>query len=357
MPSEPLAEEQSEEDTAGKPTAGDVLREARLRQGLSEKVVADKLHITMHYVKALEENTYEKLPGAVFTKGYIKSYALLLGLEIDDLYSLYDEYNAQLQEGKAEAIRQRARKKTDRNKIWLVISLVAFVGGFTGLWLFNNLLNDEPISEPTARESNTIAPAVNQQRPTVTGVSPLPAEPLSTEVAERISTVPPAGTDLGEQAEDGADAVQSPESLAAGVEPDPQTDIVSAPASLAESEPVESIAVEPQEIVEPESQATPANVDAVVDDGPRVIEVAAEGSDVLRIVFSGESWIEVNDSGSNQIYRDLRKEGDVLEITGSAPFSILLGDAPFASMTLNDTEIDISSNMRIDNSARLTVGL
>jgi cytoskeleton protein RodZ len=90
---------------------------------------------------------------------------------------------------------------------------------------------------------------------------------------------------------------------------------------------------------------------------PRVITIEAIGSDLLRISFIGESWIEVNDSESRQIYRDIREAGDVLEITGSAPFNILLGDAPFISMSLNGDEIDLSADIRIDNSARLTVGL
>jgi len=90
---------------------------------------------------------------------------------------------------------------------------------------------------------------------------------------------------------------------------------------------------------------------------PRVITIEAIGSDLLRISFIGESWIEVNDSESRQIYRDIREAGDVLEITGSAPFNILLGDAPFINMSLNGDEIDLSADIRIDNSARLTVGL
>ena len=137
MPSESAVDNQLPEETAESPdsvlTAGDVLRQERLRRGLSEKQVADKLHITMHYVKAIESNSYEKLPGAVFAKGYIKSYALLLELEVDELFSLYDEYNAQVQEEKAEESRQRARRKKDRNKPWVVLSLLAFIGGFVGL--------------------------------------------------------------------------------------------------------------------------------------------------------------------------------------------------------------------------------
>jgi len=95
----------------------------------------------------------------------------------------------------------------------------------------------------------------------------------------------------------------------------------------------------------------------VVTDQPRLISIQAIGNDMLRISFTGKSWIEVNDSESQQIYRDIRVAGDVLEITGSAPFNILLGDAHFTVMSLNGDEIDLSGDIRIDNSARLTVGL
>jgi len=96
---------------------------------------------------------------------------------------------------------------------------------------------------------------------------------------------------------------------------------------------------------------------AETTDQPRVITIEAIGNDVLRISFIGESWIEVNDSKSQQIYRDIREAGDILEIIGNAPFNILLGDAPLVSMSLNGDEIDLSADIRIDNSARLTVGL
>ena len=73
MPTEPLTEAVAEIEATEEPisvlTAGDILQQERQRLGLNEKEVADQLHITMHYVKALESNSYEKLPGAVFAKG------------------------------------------------------------------------------------------------------------------------------------------------------------------------------------------------------------------------------------------------------------------------------------------------
>jgi cytoskeleton protein RodZ len=74
MQSEKFSDNVSEEGVAKEfLTAGDMLREERLRQNISDKEVGDQLHITAHYVRALESNNYEKLPGDVFVKGYLKA--------------------------------------------------------------------------------------------------------------------------------------------------------------------------------------------------------------------------------------------------------------------------------------------
>ena len=135
MPTDPLiealAETDAAEDAISVLTAGDILHQARQRLGLNEKEVADKLHITRHYVKALESNSYEKLPGAVFAKGYLKSYALLLGLDVEDLLSRYDEFTHQQKaDSKEERRLLRARKKKCRNKPLVIISLLVFIAGF-----------------------------------------------------------------------------------------------------------------------------------------------------------------------------------------------------------------------------------
>ena len=109
----------------------------------------------MHYVKALESNSYEKLPGAVFAKGYLKSYALFLGLDVEDLMSRYDELTHQQNADSAEERRLlRARKKKDRNKPLVIVSLIIFVVGFLGLWLANSYFTEESVSDlPSTAES------------------------------------------------------------------------------------------------------------------------------------------------------------------------------------------------------------
>jgi len=339
------------------PTAGEVLLQERQRLGLNEKEVADQLHITMHYVKALESNSYEKLPGAVFAKGYIKSYALLLGLDAEDLLARYDEFNTEQQAKIEEASRQlRARRKKDRNKPLVIVSLLVFVGGFLGLWSVNSYFGDDAVSEmPTTAESTNsadgIRPALSRQAERQLTTQPQLTLEVDAEESPAPSLQPTSNL---ASVVDAVDTAEEQSSLG-GIESMPLADLdIEAPSSEQDLSAAIQALVEEQPATESGEPAFDLILDA---DQPRVISIEAIGDDVLRISFTGESWIEVNDSDSQQIYRDIREAGDVLEITGSAPFNILLGDAPFAQMSLNGDEIDLAEDIRIDNSARLTVGL
>lgn len=362
MPTEPLIEAAAElpasEDALGIQTAGDILQQERERLGLNEKEVADQLHITMHYVKALESNSYEKLPGAVFAKGYLKSYAILLGLDVQDLLSRYDEFTHQQKADIEEESRLlRARKKKDRNKPLVIVSIIIFVAGFLGLWLVNSYFSEESVSDvPSTAESidgaENIRPALSRvEEPQATNLPQLTLEvepnEMPTPTRQPRTIQPPEVVDAPVQLPEA-----DPESIVGAQR------IESGENSAAEDGPsLEELAAALADL-RAEQAAADAGPIIDVDDGqPRVISVEAIGNDVLQITFTGESWVEVNDSESQQVYRDIRVAGDVLEITGSAPFNILLGDAPFTRMSLNGDEIDLSADIRIDNSARLTVGL
>ena len=352
MPTEASAAQQSSENTnaagSGRLTAGEVLQQERLRRGLSEKEIADKLHITVHYVKSIESNSYEKLPGAIFAKGYIKSYALLLGMDEDEMVVMYDSYQKQQQAEKDDDSRLRARRKKDRNRPWVIVSVVAFIGGFAGLWAYNNYFTEEAVNSIEPEEATNQQAITLRQQGSTDPVAPA----VNTTPARIESVTQPAG-----QPVIAADTVYSIASSPASVEAERELTVAQDFASALSILAVEDETGREAEVEDVAATTTTTTTTTTTDSASQLIEIGAAGSDVLRISFSGESWIEVNDSKSNQIYRDIRDAGDVLEITGNAPFSILLGDAPFTSMSLNGTEIDVSENIRIDNSARLTVGL
>jgi transcriptional regulator with XRE-family HTH domain len=71
------------------PQIGDILREARIRKGLSIKDVSDVTKIRTRYLEALEQDDYELMPGTTFVKAYLRNYATFLRLDADALVEEY----------------------------------------------------------------------------------------------------------------------------------------------------------------------------------------------------------------------------------------------------------------------------
>lgn len=64
-------------------TVGERLREARERQKVSLHAIAAKTNISVRFLDAIEKNQFDKLPGGIFTRGFIRSYAAQVGLDPD----------------------------------------------------------------------------------------------------------------------------------------------------------------------------------------------------------------------------------------------------------------------------------
>jgi helix-turn-helix protein len=76
------------DDTSGLPI-GEVLKRARGRQKLDIETVEQQTKIRTKYLRALENEEWDVLPGHPYAKGFLRTYAQLLGLDGD---ALVDEY-------------------------------------------------------------------------------------------------------------------------------------------------------------------------------------------------------------------------------------------------------------------------
>ncbi len=347
---------------------GTRLAQQRQARGLSQKEVADKLHITIHYVNSIEHDAYEKLPGTVFAKGYIRRYAELLELDVEEYLQSFDQLQAEQRSGAEQEAKQRRRASGRRSRSIAVASMVLFVGLFVTVWYFTaddsggivESAGNEPGSvneAPAPERANSLAAlAVDavEQAPAVANsaeqvVETVP-ESMSAQSVETPLATEPSQTPVANPANQATAATV--------VEDDAASSNQQTSALIDDSAPLDANGNARQPIAEIIPKPIAMREQAVSPESDeRVITVVAEGDDILRISFSGESWVEVNDGSSNQIYRDLLEAGDILQITGEAPFNVLLGDAPFTELTFNGDEVDVSDNIRIDNSARLTVGL
>ncbi|MFT4862611.1 MAG: cytoskeleton protein RodZ [Pseudohongiellaceae bacterium] len=358
----------------GLPDVGRLLNTERQRQGLTEKQVADDLHITMHYIRAIESNSFEKLPGNVFAKGYIKSYAMLLGMDVAPVMASYNAHIAKELDVAKEKTRIQVRRRKDKNRPWVIASVVLFVTLFVGLWLVNYSSNESE-SEPEAAIIPTAQPTA------LPIVQPIP-QPIPQTTAEirpgsalesavfSSATTPQTSIPTGQALSDMGQAqpdIDNPEDSQQFVVSEEGVSLVEGATLTAEvlNDAAQTSLPATQPVVAgftSDAGVTGGGeilrvVAAQASNSDQIIYVEAVGEDVLLINFSGESWVEISDTSQGQIYRDLLVTGDRLEVKGTAPFDVLLGDAPFAELTLNGNTIDVSADIRVDNSARLTVGL
>src|SRR5215468_11440286 len=60
---------------------GRKLREAREQRGLSLRQIASATKISLLTLEALERNDVARLPGGIFSRAFVRSYALEVGLD------------------------------------------------------------------------------------------------------------------------------------------------------------------------------------------------------------------------------------------------------------------------------------
>jgi len=67
------------------------LKHERELRGVSLEEIAESTRIHIRFLKALENNDLDQLPGEVFIKGYIRSYARVIGFDSEEMVNVYDE--------------------------------------------------------------------------------------------------------------------------------------------------------------------------------------------------------------------------------------------------------------------------
>ncbi|AZR72437.1 hypothetical protein BBF96_02930 [Anoxybacter fermentans] len=136
---------------------GQKLREAREEKGLSLKDISEKTRIRTIYLKAIEEGNFDKIPGIIYAKGFIKAYAQVVGLDPIELLK-----ELQIQEdapdlSEVTIMRHDSSKKIGKILIVLLILAILAAAFFfvRNLWV---TIQNETIPQllDTERKSDSI---------------------------------------------------------------------------------------------------------------------------------------------------------------------------------------------------------
>ena len=74
---------------------GEKLRQAREERGISINEVAEQTRISPQYLKAIESDDYKPLPGGIFNKGFLRSYARYIGFDENEALHDYAQLMAE----------------------------------------------------------------------------------------------------------------------------------------------------------------------------------------------------------------------------------------------------------------------
>lgn len=80
-----------EQSVPGQPP-GEILAQAREREGLSRLQASEKLGLTETAIRDIELSRFEKFPSGIYVRGYIRNYSRLVGIDAEQVLRSYDQY-------------------------------------------------------------------------------------------------------------------------------------------------------------------------------------------------------------------------------------------------------------------------
>jgi hypothetical protein len=190
---------------------GDWLRETRLRKGLTLAEVERTTRINRHYLEALEAEHYDVIPAPVYARGFLRSYARMLGLDPEEAIALMPadlprppglDPMPGLRRAGADAPAiplPQIPALPGVSKAWVFVAgvLVLLVGL---LWVVPAFTGDDGGGGQGASSAQTTVPAFNQgETPNFVGVQRSVAEEViraigAAPVAVEVPSDAPAGT-------------------------------------------------------------------------------------------------------------------------------------------------------------------
>jgi cytoskeleton protein RodZ len=139
---------------------GEILRDERIRRGLSPTEVAGELKIAPYLIHAIESGQFDRLPGGIYRRSFLRQYAHILGVDEDEIVAGFKE-----QYGDPEVALPPPcieRHTGSWNLLWMAVAIAACVFGYRFLQnerpaLGVHIASTAAASAPT--EAPKIAPA------------------------------------------------------------------------------------------------------------------------------------------------------------------------------------------------------
>ena len=389
------------------------LRTERERQQLSQESIATQLNLSLKTVNLLESNEFSSLPPPTFTRGYLRAYAKLLGIDDGDLMEVYNEYApADPNLGTTNHV-VKDTKSSHPAVRWATLSIVVVISTLLVFWWIGprygiddasefEMLSDQAVDEP---RSETPAP-LEIAEPRFEGESTSQSEgdtvqsdgaQVSTAAANDVTAEPVLIQSEDVASEDAQSEDVASEDVASE---DVQSETVQSETVQSETVQSETVQIDRKDVLADTEQAQQQNEPPIgqmseseeVESGPTVATIAGSeisgisegrrtvavtsdsalgdimaviaadtgelmvaGDDELQIQADAESWVEVIDANGVRLMYDMLTKNLDRKLRGTAPFKVFLGNTPGISMTMNGITVATPKYNSISNTSRFFV--
>ncbi len=328
--------EQPTESPITRPAAGGVgaqLRAARLKQGRTIEDVASELHMHVKQIDALEAERFDQFPSVAFVKGYVRSYARVLGMEPEPLVEAVDRAGIDEPQWTTHAPLESARPNR-----WLVgagtVVVVALVAGLSLTWLIGSGAWDQ-----LRRHDEAEAGSKTERAAMSAGI------PLA-----------PRSTTEGNGGSSGSASPATEPTSQVAPQPAALADSVNPGAHPAGASASQTPVMASREAAAGDARANGAGGAQAPGTAPPAGDAAApQGTDRVRITLTEDCWVEIYDSARNKVMYGLYRAGETKEATGTAPFQVFLGFAPGVKLDYNGKPFDVAQYTKSSQTARFAL--
>ena len=175
---------------------GSTLREARIRRGLDIHASERATRIRSSYLEALETEHFELIPGQVYVKSFLRTYAAFLDLDADRLVDAYVTRHEPEPERRAHTVRQlpdrKFRPRMPGGQLsWLALTGVLAVALLVWIGAGGTDKSAGPLPDPPPTPSPTLTTAAP---PPAAGTLPPVEAPPSRNVVLTLSAADGTGS-------------------------------------------------------------------------------------------------------------------------------------------------------------------
>ncbi len=270
---------------------GEYLRREREMRGVSLEEISAATKISIRFLQAVENEELSKLPGGIFTRSFVRTYARYLGLDEERVLAdcqLAGQQKPEVDIRRIPANRARPSGGASRTRVIAILLAGVLLAGGYALFRYSRRIMEQQSSTPMVIPPGINTPSANPP-PTSAPVQPTTPALQETNLAlQAPSATPPSG------------AATAPATLQGGL----------LPAGAKASPPSQSVT----------SEAARA--------------VAAHTDLVLQVAVTERAWVAVDADGKTVLQKSLNPN-EVENLKALDSFDVTTGNAQGTVLTLN----------------------